>query len=165
MATLENMGMMLAVVGTDVGAIAVSGDALSVGQIVAYIVTILVGGGAAWKVLPILLARLSVTLAGAKSEQGAIERLERQLAAERQNAAAELAVARQEAAQARQDANTAYKERNDILRELGDVKAQLAGLTERATAQAQTIERQNQLITELTAQIQKLNEAVHGKNS
>ncbi|WP_144630276.1 hypothetical protein [Bordetella genomosp. 13] len=154
MATLENMGMMLALVGAGVGAAAVSAEALSVGQIVAYIVTILVGGGAAWKVLPILLARLSVTLAGAKSERDSIERLEQQLQVERQAAV-----------QARADANAAYKERNDILRELGDVKAQLAGLTERAAIQAQTIERQNLLISELTTQIQNLNEAVHGKNA
>ena len=57
---------------------------------------------------------------------------------------------RQAAAQARQDANAAYNERNDILREMGDVKAQLAGLTERSAIQAQTIERQNHLITQLT---------------
>ncbi|WP_066128433.1 hypothetical protein [Bordetella ansorpii] len=146
--------MMLPLAAGDPGAAAVSAEALSVGQIVAYIVTILVGGGAAWKVLPILLARLSVSLAGAKSERDSIERLEQQLQVERQNAR-----------QAREDANAAYKERNDILREMGDVKAQLAGLTERATAQAQTIERQNHLISELTAQIQNLNEAVHGKNA
>lgn len=156
---MESIGMMIATVMADASAAAVSSDTLSIPQIAAYVAAGLIGGGAAWKVLPILLARLAVTLAGAKSEKDAIERLEGQLAAANADAAA-----------ARQAANDAYKERNDILRELGKVQAELAGLTERSKMQADTIERQNQLIEKqsqrievLTTQVQQLQEAIHGK--
>lgn len=141
----ENLAYMLAVVGADAGSVALSGEPLSVGQIAAYVVAILVSGGAAWKVLPILLARLGVALAGAKSEKDAIERLEGQLAVERQAAS-----------DARAAANAAFKERNDILRELATVQAQLAALTERSTYQASTI-------ATLTDEVKRLQEVIHGK--
>lgn len=160
---MEAATMMIATVAADASAVAVAGDALSIPQIAAYVVAALIGGGAAWKVLPILLARLAVSLAGARSEKDAIERLEGQLEA-----------ANKEADEARKAANDAYRERNDILRELGNVNAQLAGLTERSKLQADTIDRQNQLIDrqnqridDLTTQIrqlqQQLQEAIHGK--
>jgi hypothetical protein len=148
----ENLGYLLAVVGSDAVTAAAAGEPLTISQIVGYLVAALVGGGAMWKVLPILIARLGVSLAGAKSEKDAIERLEAQLAVERQVSAA-----------ARDAANVAFKERNDILRELAAVQAQLAGLTERSAYQAQTIEKQNSLIVELTAQVRALQGEVRGK--
>ncbi len=150
----ENLGYMLAVVGSDAMSAAAAGEPLSLSQILGYLVAALVGGGAAYKVLPILMARLAVSAAGAKSEKDAIERLEGQLAVERQ--AAELA---------RAAANGAYKERNDILLELGKVRAEVALLTERAAHQAQTIERQNASIIDLTAQIRALQGEVRGKTA
>ncbi|WP_201525027.1 hypothetical protein, partial [Bordetella pseudohinzii] len=120
-------------------------------QIVGYLVAALIGGGAMWKVLPILMARLAVSAAGAKSEKDAIERLEGQLAVERQASEA-----------ARASANAAFKERNDIYLELAKVQAQLAALNERSAYQAQTIERQNTLIEELTAQVHALQGEVRG---
>lgn len=152
MAALDAMAMLAPLAPGAHGLAAAGTEALGLGQILVYALTILVGGGAAWKVLPILLARLSVALAGAKSERDAIARLESQLDTERRTAAA-----------AREDANAAYKERNDVVRELGDVKAQLAGLTERAATQVQTIERQNQLILELSAEVKaRVREASNG---
>ena len=74
---------MLAVVGANSVAAAAAGEPLTLSQIVVYLVAALVGGGAMWKVLPILMARLAVSVAGAKSEKDAIERLEAQLAVER----------------------------------------------------------------------------------
>ena len=143
----ENLVHMLAVVGADAGSVALSGEPLSVGQIAAYVVAILVSGGAAWKVLPILLARLGVALAGAKSEKNQIEILQAQLAEERQATA-----------EARLAANAAFKERNDILRELGTVQAQLAALTERSNYQAQTIDT-------LTNEVKRLQEIINGKKA
>lgn len=137
---LDIVSMVVPVMPADPGVVAASAETLDLSQLVVYVVTLLVGGGAVWKVLPILLARLSVALAGAKSERNAIERLESQLDAERKDAAV-----------ARDDANAAYRERNTIVRELGEVKVQMAVLAERATSQAQTIERQNRLISELSA--------------
>ncbi|ANN78899.1 hypothetical protein [Bordetella flabilis] len=157
---MDTMTMMMATIAADASSAALSGDTLSIPQIAGYVAAVLIGGGAAWKVLPILLARLAVSLAGAKSEKDAIERLEGQLAVERLATEA-----------ARQAANDAYKERNDILRDLGKVQAELAGLTERSRQQAETIERQNQLIEKqsqrieaLTGQVQQLQEAIHGKS-
>lgn len=148
----ENLGYMLAVVGSDAVSAAAAGEPLTLSQIVGYLVAALVGGGAMWKVLPILMARLAVSAAGAKSEKDAIERLEGQLAVERQAAEA-----------ARASANDAFKQRNDIYLELAKVQAQLAALNERSAYQAQTIERQNTLIAELTAQVQALQGEVRGK--
>ncbi|UXL06491.1 hypothetical protein [Achromobacter xylosoxidans] len=146
------MGYLLAVVGTDAASAAAAGEPLTLSQIVGYLVAALIGGGAMWKVLPILMARLAVSAAGAKSEKDAIERLEGQLAVERQAAEA-----------ARASANDAFKQRNDIYLELAKVQAQLAALNERSAYQAQTIERQNTLIAELTAQVQALQGEVRGK--
>lgn len=148
----ENLGYLLAVVGTDAASAAAAGEPLTLSQIVGYLVAALIGGGAMWKVLPILMARLAVSAAGAKSEKDAIERLEGQLAVERQAAEA-----------ARASANDAFKQRNDIYLELAKVQAQLAALNERSAYQAQTIERQNTLIAELTAQVQALQGEVRGK--
>lgn len=148
----ENLGYLLAVVGTDAANAAAAGEPLTLSQIVGYLVAALIGGGAMWKVLPILMARLAVSAAGAKSEKDAIERLEGQLAVERQAAEA-----------ARASANDAFKQRNDIYLELAKVQAQLAALNERSAYQAQTIERQNTLIAELTAQVQALQGEVRGK--
>lgn len=148
----ENLGYLLAVVGTDAASAAAAGDPLTLSQIVGYLVAALIGGGAMWKVLPILMARLAVSAAGAKSEKDAIDRLEGQLAVERQAAEA-----------ARASANDAFKQRNDIYLELAKVQAQLAALNERSAYQAQTIERQNTLIAELTAQVQALQGEVRGK--
>ena len=148
----EHLGYMVGVIAADASTMAVSGDALSLPQIVGYIVAALVGGGAAWKALPILMARFAVTLAGAKSERDIIARLEAQLAA-----------ADKEADDARRWANEAFKERNDILGELGEVKAVVAQLTERTTDQAQTIERQNGLIQQLTEKMQQLQESFNAK--
>jgi len=150
----ENLAYMLAVVGTDAATAAAAGEPLSMSQIVGLIVVSLLGGGAAWKVIPILMARLAVSAAGAKSERDAIERLEGQLAVERQAAQA-----------ARDAANDAFKQRNDIYMELADAKAQLAALTERVSFQAQTIERQNALIADLTAQVKTLQEEIRGKTA
>lgn len=143
----EHLTQMLAVVGADAGSMALAGEPLSISQIVGYLAAILVGGGAAYKVIPILLARLGVALAGAKSEKDAIERLEGQLAVERQAAS-----------DARAAANAAFKERNDILRELAAVQAQLAALTERSAFQAQTI-------AALTDEVKRLQEVIHGKKT
>ncbi|WP_063582846.1 hypothetical protein [Achromobacter ruhlandii] len=148
----ENLGYLLAVIGTDAASAAAAGEPLTLSQIVGYLVAALIGGGAMWKVLPILMARLAVSAAGAKSEKDAIERLEGQLAVERQGALA-----------ARASANDAFKQRNDIYLELAKVQAQLAALNERSAYQAQTIERQNTLIAELTAQVQALQGEVRGK--
>ena len=148
----ENLGYMLAVVGSDAATAAAAGEPLTLSQIVGYLVAALVGGGAMWKVLPILMARLAVSVAGAKSEKDAIERLEAQLAVERQ--AAEVA---------RTSANEAYKQRNDLYLDLAKVQAELAALNERTAYQAQTIERQNTLIAELTAQVRALQGEVRGK--
>ncbi len=147
----ENLGFLLAVVGTDAANAAAAGEPLTFSQIVGYLVAALIGGGAMWKVLPILMARLAVSAAGAKSEKDAIERLEGQLAVERQASEA-----------ARASANAAFKERNDIYLELAKVQAQLAALNERSAYQAQTIERQNTLIEELTAQVHALQGEVRG---
>ncbi|WP_454691112.1 hypothetical protein [Achromobacter aloeverae] len=144
--------MMLAVISADASAAVVSPDPLSISQIAGYVAAVLVGGGAAWKVGLVLLARLSVALAGARSEKDAIARLEAQLEAALKNEA-----------DARRAANDAYRERNEILRELGNVKAELAGLTERAKLQAETIERQSQQISDLTGQVSKLREVINGK--
>lgn len=156
---MENAGYMFAVIASDAIGAATSGDALSVPQIVGYVMAAMIGGGAAWKVVPILLARLAVSLAGAKSEKDAIERLQGQLREQIQ-----------ETATARKDANEAFKERNDSLRELGDVKAELARLTERTEAQSRTIERQNEiqerqtkLIDQLRDEIRQLKDMIHGK--
>ncbi|WP_338881587.1 hypothetical protein WHX56_14245 [Achromobacter veterisilvae] len=143
---------MLSVVGADAMNAAAAGEPLTLSQIIGYLVAALVGGGAMWKVLPILMARLAVSAAGAKSEKDAIERLEGQLAVERQAAA-----------DARNAANEAYKQRNDIYLDLAKVQAQLAALNERSTHQAQTIERQNTLIAELTEQVRALQGEVRGK--
>lgn len=148
----ENLGFMLSVIGADAMNAAAAGEPLTLSQIIGYLVAALVGGGAMWKVLPILMARLAVSAAGAKSEKDAIERLEGQLAVERQAAA-----------DARNAANEAYKQRNDIYLELAKVQAQLAALNERSTHQAQTIERQNTLIAELTEQVRALQGEVRGK--
>lgn len=148
----ENLGFLLAVVATDAANAAAAGEPLTLSQIVGYMIAALLGGGAMWKVLPILMARLAVSAAGAKSEKDAIERLEGQLAVERQAAEA-----------ARASANDAFKQRNDIYLELAKVQAQLAALNERSAYQAQTIERQNTLIAELTAQVQALQGEVRGK--
>lgn len=148
----ENLGFMLSVVGADAMNAAAAGEPLTLSQIIGYLVAALVGGGAMWKVLPILMARLAVSAAGAKSEKDAIERLEGQLAVERQATA-----------DARNAANEAYKQRNDIYLELAKVQAQLAALNERSTHQAQTIERQNTLIAELTEQVRALQGEVRGK--
>lgn len=148
----ENLGYMLAVVGSDAVTAAAAGEPLTLSQIVGYLVAALVGGGAMWKVLPILMARLAVSVAGAKSEKDAIERLEAQLAVERQ--AAEVA---------RASANEAYKQRNDLYLDLAKVQAELAALNERTAYQAQTIERQNMLIADLTAQVRALQGEVRGK--
>lgn len=148
----ENLGYMLAVVGSNAITAAAAGEPLTLSQIVGYLVAALVGGGAMWKVLPILMARLAVSVAGAKSEKDAIERLEAQLAVERQ--AAEVA---------RASANEAYKQRNDLYLDLAKVQAELAALNERTAYQAQTIERQNTLIAELTAQVRALQGEVRGK--
>lgn len=150
----ENLGYLLAVVGADAITVATAGESLSVSQIVGYLVAVLVGGGAAWKALPILAARLAVSMAGAKSEKDAIERLESQLAVERQATAVE-----------RARADMAYKERNDILRELGEVRAQLAALVERAAHQAATIEQQTRVIQDLTSQVRSLQEEIRGKTA
>lgn len=156
---MENAGYMFAVIASDAIGVATSGDALSVPQIVGYVMAAMIGGGAAWKVVPILLARLAVSLAGAKSEKDAIERLQGQLREQIQ-----------ETATARKDANEAFKERNDSLRELGDVKAELARLTERTEAQSKTIERQNEIqerqtkiIDQLRDEIRQLKDMIHGK--
>lgn len=148
----ENLGFMLSVIGADAMNAAAAGEPLTLSQIIGYLVAALVGGGAMWKVLPILMARLAVSAAGAKSEKDAIERLEGQLAVERQATA-----------DARNAANEAYKQRNDIYLELAKVQAQLAALNERSTHQAQTIERQNTLIAELTEQVRALQGEVRGK--
>ncbi|MFY3082048.1 hypothetical protein ACOTF2_18455 [Achromobacter xylosoxidans] len=148
----ENLGFLLAVVGTDAVSAAAAGEPLTLSQIVGYLVAALIGGGAMWKVLPILMARLAVSAAGAKSEKDAIERLEGQLAVERQAAEA-----------ARTSANEAYKQRNDLYLDLAKVQAELAALNERTAYQAQTIERQNTLIAELTAQVRALQGEVRGK--
>lgn len=148
----ENLGFMLAVVGSDAATAAAAGEPLTLSQIVGYLVAALLGGGAMWKVLLILMARLSVAMAGAKSEKDAIERLETQLAVERQ--AAEVA---------RASANEAHKQRNDLYLDLAKVQAELAALNERTAYQAQTIERQNTLIAELTAQVRALQGEVRGK--
>lgn len=148
----ENLGFLLAVVGTDAASAAAAGEPLTLSQIVGYLVAALIGGGAMWKVLPILMARLAVSAAGAKSEKDAIERLEGQLAVERQAAEA-----------ARNSANEAYKQRNDLYLDLAKVQAELAALNERTAYQAQTIERQNTLIAELTAQVRALQGEVRGK--
>lgn len=148
----ENLGYMLAVVGNDAIAAAAVGEPLSLSQLAGYVVAALVGGGAAYKVLPILMARLAVSAASARSEKDTIERLEGQLAVERLAAES-----------AREAANGAFRERNEILLELGKVQAQVAALNERTVYQAQTIERQNALIVELTAQVRALQEEVRGK--
>ncbi|MNU79415.1 hypothetical protein D3C71_690290 [compost metagenome] len=148
----ENLGYMLAVVGSDAVTAAAAGEPLTLSQIVGYLVAALVGGGAMWKVLPILMARLAVSAAGAKSEKDAIERLEGQLAVERQAST-----------DARNAANEAYKQRNDLYLDLAKVQAELAALNERTAYQAQTIERQNTLIAELTAQVRALQGEVRGK--
>lgn len=150
----ENVGYMLAVIGTDAATAAAAGEPLTVSQIVGYIIAAVLGGGAAYKVIPILVARLAVSAAGAKSEKDAIERLEGQLAVERQAAQ-----------DARNAANDAFKQRNDIYMELAKVQAQLAALAERSNFQAQTIERQNSLISELTAQVRNLQEDIRGKTA
>ncbi|CAB3912086.1 hypothetical protein LMG3410_04887 [Achromobacter aegrifaciens] len=150
----ENVGYMLAVIGTDAATAAAAGEPLTVSQIVGYIIAAVLGGGAAYKVIPILVARLAVSAAGAKSEKDAIERLEGQLAVERQAAQ-----------DARNAANDAFKQRNDIYMELAKVQAQLAALAERSNFQAQTIERQNSLIAELTAQVRNLQEDIRGKTA
>jgi len=116
----ENLGFMLSVVGADAVSAAAAGEPLSLSQIVGYLVAALLGGGAMWKVLLILMVRLSVAMAGAKSEKDAIERLGTQLAVERQ--AAEVA---------RASANEAYKQRNDLYLDLAKVQAELAALNER----------------------------------
>ena len=141
----ENLGFMLSVVGADAVSAAAAGEALTLSQIVGYLVATLIGGGAVWKVLPILTARLGVSLAGAKSEKDAIERLEGQLAVERQAAEA-----------ARISANEAHKQRNEIYLELAKFQAQVAALTERAEFQAQTI-------ADLKSQVAALKEEVRGK--
>lgn len=143
----ENLGYLLAVVGSDAVTAAAAGEPLTISQIVGYLVAALVGTGAAWKVLPILMARLAVSAAGAKSEKDAIERLEGQLAVERQAAAA-----------ARDSANEAYKQRNDIYLELAKFQAQVAALTERA-------EYQTQIIADLKSQLIALKEEIRGKTS
>ncbi|MBV7502115.1 hypothetical protein [Achromobacter sp. ACM05] len=148
----ENLGFMLSVVGADAVSAAAAGEPLTLSQIVGYLVAALLGGGAMWKVLPILMARMAVSMAGAKSEKDAIERLEAQLAVERQAAEA-----------ARASANEAYKQRNDLYLDLAKVQAELAALNERTAYQAQTIERQNTLIAELTAQVRALQGEVRGK--
>lgn len=150
----ENLGFMLAVVGSDAVTAAAAGEPLTLSQIVGYLVAALLGGGAAVKVIPILLARLAVSAAGAKSEKDAIERLEGQLAVERQATA-----------DARTAANEAYKQRNDLYLDLAKVQAELAALNERTAYQAQTIERQNTLIAELTAQVRALQGEVRGKTA
>ena len=150
----ENLGFMLSVVGVDAVSAAARRLPLTLSQIVGYLVATLIGGGAVWKVLPILTARLGVSLAGAKSEKDAIERLEGQLAVERQAAA-----------DARSAANEAYKQRNDLYLDLAKVQAELAALNERTAYQAQTIERQNTLIAELTAQVRALQGEVRGKTA
>jgi len=150
----ENLGYMLAVVGTDAATAAAAGEPLSMSQIVGLIIVSLLGGSAAWKVIPILMARLAVSAAGAKSEKDAIDRLEDQLAEERRAAQA-----------ARDAANDAFKQRNDIYMELAKAQAQLAALTERVSFQAQTIERQNALIADLTAQVKSLQEEIRGKTA
>lgn len=150
----ENLGFMLSVVGADAASAAAAGEPLTLSQIVGYLVAALLGGGAMWKVLPILMARMAVTMAGAKSEKDAIERLEGQLAVERQASA-----------EARSSANEAYKQRNDLYLELAKVQAELAALNERTAYQAQTIERQNSLIVELTAQVRALQGEVRGKTA
>ena len=156
---MTSLTWMTAALAVDAYGAAISEEPLSVPLIAAYILAGLIGGGAAWKVLPILLARLAVSLAGANSEKDAIARLESQWVA---------AIA--EADAARRAANEAYRERNDILRELAQVQAQLAGLTERCKLQAETIERQNKLIERqserveaLTVQVVQLKESIHGK--
>lgn len=141
----ENLGFMLAVVGSDAATAAAAGEPLTLSQIVGYLLAALLGTGAAWKVIPILLARLSVSAAGAKSEKDAIERLESQLAVERQAAEA-----------ARASANEAYKQRNEIYLELAKFQAQVAALTERATYQEQTI-------SDLKSQVAALKEEIRGK--
>lgn len=141
----ENLGYMLAVVGADAVSAAAAGEPLTLSQIVGYLVATLIGGGAVWKVLPILTARLGVSLAGAKSEKDAIERLEGQLAVERQAAEA-----------ARISANEAHKQRNEIYLELAKFQAQVAALTERAEFQAQTI-------ADLKSQVAALKEEIRGK--
>lgn len=148
----ENLGFMLSVVGADAVSAATAGEPLTLSQIVGYLIAALLGGGAAAKVIPILLARLAVSAAGAKSEKDAIERLEGQLAVERQASA-----------EARTAANEAYKQRNDLYLDLAKVQAELAALNERTAYQAQTIERQNTLIAELTAQVRALQGEVRGK--
>jgi len=148
----ESLGFMLSVVGADAVSAAAAGEPLTLSQIVGYLVAALLGGGAMWKVLPILMARMAVSMAGAKSEKDAIERLEAQLAVERQAAEA-----------ARASANEAYKQRNDLYLDLAKVQAELAALNERTAYQAQTIERQNTLIAELTAQVRALQGEVRGK--
>ncbi|WP_313064777.1 hypothetical protein [Achromobacter animicus] len=148
----ENLGFMLSVVGADAVSAAAAGEPLTLSQIVGYLVAALLGGGAMVKVVPILLARLAVSAAGAKSEKDAIERLEGQLAVERQASA-----------EARNAANEAYKQRNDLYLDLAKVQAELAALNERTAYQAQTIERQNMLIAELTAQVRALQGEVRGK--
>lgn len=150
----ENLGYLLAVVGTDAATAVAAGEPLTLSQIVGYLVAALLGGGAAVKVIPILLARLAVSAAGAKSEKDAIERLEGQLAVERQASA-----------DARNAANEAYKQRNDLYLDLAKVQAELAALNERTAYQAQTIERQNTLIAELTAQVRALQGEVRGKTA
>lgn len=150
----ENLGYLLAVVGTDAATAAAAGEPLTLSQIVGYLVAALLGGGAMVKVVPILLARLAVSAAGAKSEKDAIERLEGQLAVERQASA-----------EARSAANEAYKQRNDLYLDLAKVQAELAALNERTAYQAQTIERQNTLIAELTAQVRALQGEVRGKTA
>lgn len=148
----ENLGYMLAVIGSNSITAAAAGEPLTLSQIVGYLVAALLGGGAMWKVLPILMARMAVSMAGAKSEKDAIERLEAQLAVERQAAES-----------ARASANEAYKQRNDLYLDLAKVQAELAALNERTAYQAQTIERQNTLIAELTAQVRALQGEVRGK--
>lgn len=150
----ENLGFMLSVVGADAVSAAAAGEPLTLSQIVGYLVAALMGGGAAVKVVPILWARLAVAAAGAKSEKDAIERLEGQLAVERQASA-----------EARSAANEAYKQRNDLYLDLAKVQAELAALNERTAYQAQTIERQNALIAELTAQVRALQGEVRGKTA
>lgn len=141
------MGYLLAVVGSDAVTAAAAGEPLTLSQIVGYLVAALLGGGAMWKVLLILMARLSVAMAGAKSERDAIERLETQLAVERQ--AAEVA---------RASANEAYKQRNELYLELGKFRGQVEALTERAEYQAQ-------IIADLKSQLNALKEEIRGKTA
>lgn len=150
----ENLGYLVAVVGSDAVTAFAAGEPLTSSQLVGYVVAAILGGGAAYKVLPILMARLAASAAGARSEKDAIERLEGQLAEERKNAEA-----------ARTAANGAFKERNDLVLDLGQARAEVAALTERAAYQLQTIERQSAVIADLTEQLRTRQEESRGKAS